>query len=1166
MKKNYISVELVALLLFSCTSEIEVTDQAGLRMTIKASIEGKEKTKTMVDNGLGCDGTKVYWEDHEEIAVFYNGLSGLFVSQNTDLAVTTDFSGTLNYNAGQQNQSVLHNQYWGLYPYREDAYLDVAKGVIITTLSPEQIGRPGSFERNTQMALANSLNQNLSFYNVTGGLRFSLTHARIRKITFEGNNGEPLAGTVEIGFENSVPVINKVLKGESKITLTPSWDKYFEVGQWFYFAALPANLSHGFKMVFYGDNDSAEISTDKPVLFKRGVYGSLVDVDYGIDLKEDSELEKERNALIAIYNALDGDNWYNNENWCSDRPVGEWYGITTSSRGYVSRIDLSCNHLSGTLDLGLMRFSHCRSISLCQNGDSTTGAPCLTLSFPQDAPEFVSMIDEIDFSHCLIKTELPEWFFVMPRLENLQINLSTIPAGIGSLTSLRLLNILTSRLSVIPNEIGNLSHLKKLYIQCNGFIEQFVDASVQQSGRTIPDSFGNLNSLETLEIVGMHLEEGLPNTIGNLSNLRHFEMWDNDIPVPLPDEIGNLKSLRVFRAFDNTIAGELPRTISNLELNVFYIPHNNLSGQLPEDMGRMLDTIDSHNDVYGLSSFDISCNRFSGPVPESITNHLKWKIFWNTFVKGNYFNNMREVIIPGPEIKGKDIYGNTVDSETIYKQSDFTFLLQYPINHPREYPLQLLYPSLDAVKSIYNQYKTSTTSFIVWDCGENISLEEYYAFMDDYGDSDWICIQPYSGVTDPASGYSTHTGMINGYHFYPTTGYDAYNNIYLGNYLCVVDNTGNIIYDTYRDMFYTDYSDLIACLSNCLEGADNSEYYSSDYSKDGEVHLVQQASKGKGIELIIMGDGYSDRQIDNGLFDIEVDRVTDALFSEEPFKSMREYFTVYSINVISKREGVSYGAGNKIETALQTYIGEGTYVSGKESNVLQYALKAVPSDRMDDALIIVLMNKDAYAGTCFMYYPPSGDYGRGLSIAYFPTSSDTDTFNGIVSHEAGGHGFAKLADEYSYEDMGAIWDEMIISIKKDELLGWFKNVDFTPDPAQVKWAQFISDERYANESLGCYEGGLTFWKGVWRPTENSIMNTNTGGFNAPSRYAIWYRIGKQAYGENWEGSYEDFVAYDQINRTPAAVARRKAQRLAKPLPPHAPPVVVGHSWREELQK
>ena len=78
------------------------------------------------------------------------------------------------------------------------------------------------------------------------------------------------------------------------------------------------------------------------------------------------------------------------------------------------------------------------------------------------------------------------------------------------------------------------------------------------------------------------------------------------------------------------------------------------------------------------------------------------------------------------------------------------------------------------------------------------------------------------------------------------------------------------------------------------------------------------------------------------------------------------------------------------------------------------------------------------------------------------------------------------------------------------------------------------------------------------------MRYNTGGFNAPSRYAIWYRINKLAYGDSWNGTYEDFVEYDAVNRTPAAVARRNARRncVEKNLPPLAPPVVVGHSWRD----
>lgn len=130
----------------------------------------------------------------------------------------------------------------------------------------------------------------------------------------------------------------------------------------------------------------------------------------------------------------------------------------------------------------------------------------------------------------------------------------------------------------------------------------------------------------------------------------------------------------------------------------------------------------------------------------------------------------------------------------------------------------------------------------------------------------------------------------------------------------------------------------------------------------------------------------------------------------------------------------------------------------------------------------------------------------------------------MLYHEACGHSFAKLADEYAYEDMGTAPSDYVSQIKEQQTnWGWWKNVDFTSNPLETRWSHFINDTRYANEGLGAYEGGLTYWNGVWRPTENSIMNTNTGGFNAPSREAIYYRIHKLAYGDSWEYGYEEFV-------------------------------------------
>jgi len=168
----------------------------------------------------------------------------------------------------------------------------------------------------------------------------------------------------------------------------------------------------------------------------------------------------------------------------------------------------------------------------------------------------------------------------------------------------------------------------------------------------------------------------------------------------------------------------------------------------------------------------------------------------------------------------------------------------------------------------------------------------------------------------------------------------------------------------------------------------------------------------------------------------------------------------------------------------------------------------------------------------------------------------------MVLHEANGHGFAKLADEYAYEDMGTVPSDYVSEIQSQQnSWGWWKNVDFTSNPLETRWSRFVNDIRYANEDLGAYEGGLHYWSGVWRPTENSIMRHNTGGFNAPSREAIYYRIHKLAYGDSWEYDYEKFVEWDARNRNNSAATRSMVYRPANYKPTH-PPVVVNKSWKD----
>lgn len=361
-------------------------------------------------------------------------------------------------------------------------------------------------------------------------------------------------------------------------------------------------------------------------------------------------------------------------------------------------------------------------------------------------------------------------------------------------------------------------------------------------------------------------------------------------------------------------------------------------------------------------------------------------------------------------------------------------------------------------------------------------------------------------------------------------------------------------WELYRENFKPyDYGDLSEFYP--------SDYISSDYTQDGVVVTLQTATKGDGIDIVLMGDAYSDRQIADGTYRADMEKLYNNLFTEEPYKSFKDHFNVYYVNIVSAAEGYGYGT-----TALDGYVIRGplaVQVGANDSAVFNYALNAISEEKMDEALLIVAMNSYEYGGVCTMYFPTTngGDYGNGPSISYITTGGVAPAVASHVHILACGYGFAKLALEYADEDMGTIPDDEVNTLMDQQLdWGWWKNVDFTNDPTSIRWSRFINDARYANEAVGAYEGGLTYWSGVWRPTENSIMRYNTGGFNAPSREAIYYRIHKLAYGDSWEYDYEEFVKWDACNR--AEAQRRSAARKPANYRPTHPPVIMNKTWKD----
>lgn len=333
---------------------------------------------------------------------------------------------------------------------------------------------------------------------------------------------------------------------------------------------------------------------------------------------------------------------------------------------------------------------------------------------------------------------------------------------------------------------------------------------------------------------------------------------------------------------------------------------------------------------------------------------------------------------------------------------------------------------------------------------------------------------------------------------------------------------------------------------------------SVDFSEDGKIDTLQQHAKGEGIPIVLMGDGFVDQELADGTYRRVMEKAMENLFTEEPVKSLREYFDVFMINAVS--ENNDFGVGYKTAFSCKLAGGNSTVIKGDDVSVQVYVGKVLKEEKKKNSLAVVVLNTSVYAGTTYLGYQDGNGKFIEFAIAYCPVieTLESEHFRQVLVHEAVGHGIGKLEDEYVYPDKGNVTTLEMQRIRTMQANGWLQNVDFTASKDTVLWASFLTDSRYQNEHLGVYEGACTYPKGAYRPSEDSMMNSNTCAFNAPSRKSLYEKVMKIGMAVE-QVSYEDFVAFDKAHLPNTLPAVRYA-RTASSGHPFARPVWVGTRW------
>lgn len=620
----------------------------------------------------------------------------------------------------------------------------------------------------------------------------------------------------------------------------------------------------------------------------------------------------------------------------------------------------------------------------------------------------------------------------------------------------------------------------------------------------------------------------IPECIKRMGPIFYFEFARSNIDGSVPDFFAKNYYLSDLNISHNQLSGSLPESFSELPyLKSLGLCSNQFEGTLPEDfIVNMMD-----KDV----SLDFSGNNYSGKVPDKIRNHPRFNEYWPVLLIQKSRMDISDLTIPGPVFSFKDVNGQNYDLAEIYKENKFTLLYKWGWWCPwSELFNQQLIPA-------YLGYKDKGLEII----GLHVGSDEENNQLKDYVTNHsipWINSSYYDWNWE------------NGGPKYETNALMCSNTTPI---LLLVDQNGNVVFSSFMDEKGNDQrgtlyrNELFSYLDKQLGPIDYSFYTSTDYSRDGEVSTLQTATTGQGVDLVFVGEGFTDKDIAEGNFDLRMNEALEQFFAYEPYTSLRDRFNVYAVKAVSPNAEF-YGSNAKHA------------IDEDPAKALEYASK-VTTLIPDRPMRVNVIYNNASGGRSYCTMMEDDSY-----VCYA-----MDGITPVLNHEAGGHGIGRLLDEYveqGNESLTLPEENKTEMESKWTTLGWGANVDWRSSPTEVKWAKFISDERYADEKIGVYEGSYLYQFGAYRPTENSMMRYNDTPFNAPSREEIYKRVMKESEGDSWIYDYETFVAFDaaghaQFVNSLKSNTRTRGEELpkVKPLQRTAPPVFMKGTWRDALK-
>ena len=292
----------------------------------------------------------------------------------------------------------------------------------------------------------------------------------------------------------------------------------------------------------------------------------------------------ERSILESFYKALDGDKWEHKENWLSDKPLNEWYGITTDEKGKVVKIQLS-DTMTGKVPANLKHLKKLQSLHLdCMAG----GIRLEVNNYPSlKELELSGNVEKVSVENCseLEKLSLTSRYFdafhvdSCPKLSSLELighNISDTTKRELDLSPFpKLSELKIYHLALDQLHINNCFNLKKIEIDSCQLQElnlsscanlEYLKVSGNDSLHTL-----DLNNCVKLDSIDVSRNSVTQLNISNCKKLRYLDCSDNKLSEL---ELNN-PLLYALYCYNNEIS---KLDVGNFkELKYLYCDGNNLS-------------------------------------------------------------------------------------------------------------------------------------------------------------------------------------------------------------------------------------------------------------------------------------------------------------------------------------------------------------------------------------------------------------------------------------------------------------------------------------------------------------------------------------------------------------------------------------------------------------